>query len=72
MEGEAAYLEFRQEDRTVENKKANMVRFRQVEDEEGQHIVERDKSVNILDSAESKRIARKEEGKRTAQKSCCL
>ena len=72
MEGEAAYLEFRQEDRTVENKKANMVRFRQVEDEEGQHIVEMDKSVNILYSAESKRIARKEEGKRAAQKSCCL
>ena len=71
MEGQAAYLEFSQEERTVENKE-NMVRFRQVEDEEGQHIVEMDKSVNILDSAESKRIARKEEGKRAAQKSCCL
>lgn len=52
----------------VDNKKANIVWFRQVGDGEGQHFAKIDKSVNILDSAESKRIARKEEGKRAVQK----
>lgn len=52
----------------ADNKKANMVRFRQAGDGEGQHFAKIDKGVNILDSAESKRIGRKEKGKRAVQK----